>query len=215
MRSSLLSVAFLLTFGTAALAPAQIPEKFENLQFFPKEIERRALIDAMRDFSGALGVRCEFCHVGEGGPELLNMDFASDDKEAKRTARRMLVMVAAIQKDYIENLGRTRPAQVGCFTCHHGVARPEPLEVVIGEVLESSGVEAAVDRYRSLRKEHYGSAAYDFGDSPLNRLGERLLRAGKRDAALALLELNREFHPDSAWLQHLLEEARKVREPGG
>ena len=207
--------ALVLVLGTAALVPAQIPEKFENLQFFPKDVERRALIDRMRDFSGALGVRCEFCHVGEGGPELKNMDFPSDDKETKRTARRMLVMVAAIEKDYIANLGRARPVQVGCFTCHHGVARPEPLEVVIGEVLESSGVEAAVDRYRSLRKEHYGSAAYDFGDSPLNRLGERLLRAGKRDAALALLELNREFHPDSAWLQHLLEEARKVREPGG
>jgi len=215
MRSSLLPVAFLLTFGTAALAPAQIPEKFENLQFFPKDMERRALIDRMREFSGALGVRCEFCHVGEGGPELLNMDFASDDKEAKRTARRMLVMVAAIQKDYIENLGRARAIQVGCFMCHHGVSRPEPLEVVIGEVLESSGVEAAVDRYRSLRKEHYGSAAYDFGEAPLNRLGEGLLRAGKGEAALALLELNWEFHPDSAWLRHLLEEARKLREHAG
>jgi hypothetical protein len=212
MRSS---IAFLLVLGTSALSPAQIPENFENLQFFPKDMERRALIDRMRDFSGALGVRCEFCHVGEGGPELLNMDFASDDKETKRTARRMLVMVAAIQNDYIANLGRAQSLQVGCFTCHHGVARPEPLEVVIGEVLESSGIEAAVDRYRSLRKEHYGSAAYDFGEAPLNRLGERLLRAEKREAALALLELNREFHPDSAWLRHLLEEARAVREPGG
>ncbi len=214
MRSASLSVAFLLVLGTSALVPAQIPEKFENLQFFPKDIERRALIDRMRDFSAALGVRCEFCHIGEGGPELKNMDFASDDKETKRTARRMLVMVAAIQKDYIANLGRDRPVQVGCFTCHHGVARPEELEVVIGEVLESSGVEAAVDRYRSLRKEHFGSASYDFGEAPLNRLGEELLLAKKGEAALALLELNKEFHPDSAWLQQLLEEARKVREPG-
>src|SRR3972149_9813080 len=137
--SSLLLASPLVFFGVAALSAAQIPEKFENLQFFPKDMERRTLIDRMRDFSGALGVRCEFCHVGEGGPELLNMDFASDDKEAKRTARRMLVMVTAIQKDYIENLGRARPVQVGCFTCHHGVARPEPLEVGIGEGLESSG----------------------------------------------------------------------------
>jgi len=208
------SIAFLLALGMAAAAPAQIPEKFENLQFFPREIERRALIDRMRDFSGALGVRCEFCHVGEGGPELRNMDFASDDKESKRTARRMLVMVAAIQKDHIATLGRARSVQVGCFTCHHGVARPEPLEVVIEEALESSGIEAAVDRYRSLRKEHYGSASYDFGDAPLNRLGESLLRAGKRKEALALLELNAEFHPDSDWLRHLREQARQVREPG-
>lgn len=214
MGWSSLLMAFQLVLGTAALAPAQIPEKFENLQFFPKDIERRALIDRMRDFSGALGVRCEFCHVGEGGPELKNMEFASDDKETKRTARRMLVMVAAIQKDFIANLGRARPVQVGCFTCHHGVARPEPLEVVIGEVLESSGIETAVERYRSLRKEHYGSAAYDFGEAPLNRLGEELLRAGKKEAALTLLQLNAEFHPHSDWLGHLLEEARKVKEPG-
>jgi hypothetical protein len=166
----------------------------------------------MREFSFALGVSCEFCHEGEGGPELLNMDFASEDKEAKRTARRMLVMVAAIQKDHIENLGRTKPIQVGCFTCHHGDVRPEPLEVVIGGILESSGIEAAVERYRAMRKEHYGSAAYDFGECSLNRLGETLLSAGKKEAALALLGLNRQFHPDSAWLRRLLEEARKVRE---
>src|SRR3990172_8323656 len=54
----------------------------------------------------------------------------------------------------------------------------------------------------------------------LRRRPPRLARggtSGRREggAALALLELNREFHPDSAWLQHLLEEARKVREPGG
>jgi hypothetical protein len=126
----------------------------------------------------------------------------------------MLVMVAAIQKDHLANLGKARPIQVDCFTCHHGVARPEPLEAVFVDALDSSGVSAAVDRYRSLRTEHYGSAAYDLGESPLNRLGEKLLRAGKREAALALLELNREFHPDSAWARRLLEEARRVREPG-
>jgi len=207
------SMALALVLGTA-IATAQIPDKFENLRIFAKDIGKRELIDAMRDFSFALGVSCEFCHVGEGGPELRNMDFASDGKEAKRTARRMLVMVAAIQKDYLANLGKARPIQVDCFTCHHGAARPEPLEAVIEAALDSSGVAAAVERYRSLRTEHYGSAAYDFGESPLNRLGEKLLRAGKREASLALLELNREFHPDSAWVRHLLEEARRVREPG-
>ncbi len=211
MRSAM---AFLLVLETSVLAPAQIPEKFENLQFFPKEIERRALIDRMRDFAGSLGVRCEFCHVGEGGPELKNMDFASDGKEAKRTARRMLVMTAAIQEDYLANLGRDRPLQVGCFTCHRGVSRPEAIEDIVEEVLESSGIEAAVARYRELRKEHYGSAAYDFSEGPLNWLGENLLRAGKAKAAVTVLELNGEFHPDSAWRRHLLEEARKVREPG-
>jgi hypothetical protein len=206
------STLLALVLGTAS-ATAQIPDRFENLQIFAKDIGKRELLDAMRDFSFALGVSCEFCHVGEGGPELRNMDFASDDKEAKRTARRMLVMVSAIQKDYLAALGKPRGIEVGCFTCHHGVPRPEPLEEVIEEAFDSAGVAAAVDRYRSLRKEHYGSAAYDFGEAPLNRLGEKLLREGKREEAAAFLELNREFHPDSAWLRHLLEEARRVREP--
>lgn len=210
-----LSMASALLLAIASVASAQIPEKFSNLQFFPKDIERRALIDRMRDFSGSLGVRCEFCHVGEGGPELKNMDFASDDKETKRTARRMLVMMTAIQKDYIALLGRERPVQVDCFTCHHGVSRPEAIEDLVEETLESSGIEAALTRYRSLREEHYGSAAYDFSEIPLNRLGERLIRAGKAEAAVAVLGLNAEFHRDSPWLRRLMDEARKVKEPEG
>ncbi len=199
------SWAFLIALGMAAQASPQIPDKFENLQFFPKDIDRRGLLDAMRGFSFALGLRCEGCHAGEGGPELKNMDFASDEKETKRAARRMLVMVAAIQKEY--------DLSVGCITCHHGVSRPASIEEVVEAVLVSSGVEAAVSRYRELRKEYYGSSAYDFGDTPLNRLGEKLLRAGETEKALALLELNEEFHPDSAWLKHLLGEARKVKAP--
>lgn len=201
MRGSAVS---LFVLGISSIGRGQIPEKFENLQFFPKDIERGALIAVMRNFSGSLGVRCEFCHVGDGGPELANMDFASDDKESKRTARRMLVMVGAIQGEYIEKLDSEHPVQVGCFTCHRGVARPEPIEGLLEEILESSGIEAAVERYRSLRKEHYGSAAYDFSELPLNRLGERRLAAGKADEAAPILELNAEFHAESAWLHYLL-----------
>lgn len=201
MRRSTVS---LFVLWISSVARGQIPEKFENLQFFPKDIERGALIAVMRDFAGSLGVRCEFCHVGDGGPELANMEFASDDKETKRTARRMLVMVSAIQGEHIEKLGREHPVQVGCFTCHRGVARPEPIEAILEEILESSGIEAAVERYRSLRKEHYGSAAYDFSERPLNWLGERRLGAKNPDEAAAILELNAEFHAESAWLHYLL-----------
>ena len=48
-------------------AAPQIPEKFENLQFFPKDIARDSLINIMRGFSFALGVRCQHCHTGGDG----------------------------------------------------------------------------------------------------------------------------------------------------
>ena len=37
---------------------AQVPDEFTNLKIFPKEIGKRELVSAMRQFAGALGVRC-------------------------------------------------------------------------------------------------------------------------------------------------------------
>src|SRR5579885_3828245 len=46
---------------------------------------------AMSFIASSLGVNCEFCHV-QGKPE-------ADDKPAKRTARQMMAMQAAINKE--------------------------------------------------------------------------------------------------------------------
>ena len=50
----------------------------------------------MRNFTSALGVRCQFCHVGQEGQPLAPFDFASDQKRNKLVARQMLRMVAEI-----------------------------------------------------------------------------------------------------------------------
>src|SRR3954463_11705191 len=97
---------------------AQAPEKFTNLQYFPKDITKKELVNTMRGFSFSLGVRCEFCHVESADKK---MDFASDAKDEKRTARAMLKMVDGINKDYIAKLGMASPAQVQCVTCHRGL----------------------------------------------------------------------------------------------
>lgn len=97
-----------------------------NLQVFPKDIEKPALIQAMRGFTQALGVRCEFCHVGEGN-DLSKFDFASDDRRQKRTARLMLAMVADLNTKYLSEVPEPRPAgapAVTCFTCHRGDPKP-------------------------------------------------------------------------------------------
>jgi tetratricopeptide (TPR) repeat protein len=199
------SAILLLLSTSASPAFSQIPEKFENLRVLPKDVDRRALIETMRGFSFALGVRCEHCHVG--GPALDSMSFASDEKQAKRTARTMLEMVRAINEEHLAKIEGRHELDVSCFTCHHGVARPEPLENVVEEAIASSGLEAASNRYRELRGEYFGSAAYDFGVGPLNRVAEKLMEAGNAEAAVAVLRLNAEFHPDSAWLHYLLGEA--------
>lgn len=203
--------------GTAGLAvalallavggAAQIPQTFTNLKVLPKDIERRELIETMRSFAGALGVRCEHCHAGKGGPSLEGMDFASDEKETKRVARAMMGMVRAINQDYLTRIGRAEPLQVSCVSCHHGLERPRTIDAVVGEVLDREGAEAALARYRELRKEYLERGAYDFGVGPLDHLGESLLSKSRPREAAQVLELNVEFHPDNAWLHFLLGEA--------
>ncbi len=60
----------------AAAADAQVPDKFTNLQYFPKDISRQQLIATMRGFSFSLDVRCQFCHAAKAGNSLEQMDFA-------------------------------------------------------------------------------------------------------------------------------------------
>lgn len=198
-------IRLLLTLSLTAPVSAQIPDEFTNLLVFPKDIERGELIGAMRNFSFGLGVRCEYCH--EGGPSLDSIDFASDAKEAKKTARRMLTMVRTINDDHLSSIDRPDRLTVQCATCHHGVSRPESLESILRRELDASGLEGAMKRYRELRADYYGSFSYDFSDGPLNRVGESLMRSGQVELAIDVLELNAEYHESSAWLMGLLGEA--------
>jgi hypothetical protein len=66
---------------------------------------------AMRAYSTALGVRCEFCHV-QG-------DRASDENRVKLTARNMIAMVQQINANF-----HGMP-KVTCYTCHRGEVEPK------------------------------------------------------------------------------------------
>jgi hypothetical protein len=88
---------------------AQIPEKFENLKVLPADITRPQLLQVMRGFALGLGVRCQFCHVGEEGQPLSTFDFKSDEKPTKRTARVMLRMVHDINESYLSQLDTISP----------------------------------------------------------------------------------------------------------
>ena len=66
---------------------------------------------AMQFIAASLGVECTFCHV-QG-----KMD--ADDKPAKKTARAMMEMTAAINQNSFHG-----QRQVTCYSCHHGLSHP-------------------------------------------------------------------------------------------
>lgn len=194
-----------------AASRAQFPEKFTNLKVLPKDISRAELQSTMRGFAFALNVRCDHCHVEKAGGKKFEMDFAADDKEAKKTARVMLQMVAAINRDYITKLSQKPPIQVQCVTCHHGLAEPRTLNSVLAEAIEQKGIDSAMVLYRDLRQKYYGSGQYDFGETSLNQLSESLLAQKKNKEALAIMEMSFDSnHPDSLWSYHMLATAHQV-----
>ncbi|UCE02036.1 MAG: c-type cytochrome [Candidatus Latescibacterota bacterium] len=183
-------------------ASAQIPDEFTNLQVLPKDTSKRELVSVMREFAGALGVRCNFCHVGENPNSLEGYDFASDEPKPKKTAREMMKMAGQINDTVLPAAGVD--ARVRCVTCHRGLKEPETLDKVLLHSIEEGGTEAAQQKYRELREEYYGMGAYNFGPRTLNTVAETIAQEKKDvDGAIALMKLNVEFNPDAAY-SHLM-----------
>lgn len=183
--------------GLSAQAPGKFPpDSLVNVQVFPTETPVTQVIAAMRNFAGGLGVRCQFCHVGEEGMPLARFDFASDEKREKLVARQMMRMVQDINRRLDTIPGRPTPTlEVGCVTCHRGVSRPVPLNMLIANVAIAAGADSAARTYRALRQRYYGRDAYDFSEFSLNSAALRVARASKYDDAFALLRLNEEMFP--------------------
>ncbi len=194
--SAVLAVVCLL--GNAPGAASQMPTEFTNLQHFPDDIARDDLIENMRHISLALGVRCQYCHVGGDGVSFQGVDFASDDDPDKIKARWMLGMMADLNRRLdTELLHRdTVPVEMSCKTCHRGISRPILLAQEIRMALDTSGrdsIGAVYDRAR----ESLEGGVYDFNQWELNLLAEQLEGEGRADDAIAVWELNRRHHPES------------------
>jgi tetratricopeptide (TPR) repeat protein len=199
-RSSLYGAFVLVVLLIAGTALAQIPDKFTNLKVFPEDTGKRELVGAMRSFSSALGVRCNYCHVGENPNSLEGYDFASDEKEEKKVARVMMKMTHEINSNLLPETGRESLTRVRCVTCHRGIDKPESLDHILMGVAEEDGVPAAADRYRELREEHYGKGSYNFSASTLNSVAETLAQEkGDLDGAIEVMKLNLEFNPEAAY----------------
>ena len=214
-RSScrLLLLMVLLMLGSATSAGAQFPpDSLVSLKFFDKDIPVRELIGHMRGFSFALGVRCQYCHVGADDQPLSEFDFPSDEKRTKRTARVMLQMVATINDSHLPDVPdrRVPHTEVSCATCHRGLSRPRMLEDVLAESLEHDGLDAAVEQYRELRGEYYGTGSYDFSEFVLTSWALVLARSEQTDEAIRILELNAEMYPESGTVRLMVGEVFRL-----
>ena len=191
---------------------AQLPEKLENLQYFPKDISRERLVQRMREFSFALGVRCQYCHAGGDGVSFEGVVFSSDEKPAKAKARAMLRMVDHLNQTMLPQVpSRAEPRiTVDCVTCHRGLPLPKTLQTTLLEIVDTDGTAAAIARYRELRRD-MALGRYNFDEWEVNELARRLAQAGNTEAAIAILEMNGEFYPKSAAIDFQLGELHRMR----
>jgi len=179
----------------------QIPDEFTNLKRLEPSIEKAELVSIMRGFSSGLGVRCNHCHVG---PEnLQGMDFATDEKATKRTARRMLAMVQSLNSEYLVDLpatedeGREAAQSVVCYTCHRGLPNPPRQTIVeLSDVARHQGVDAALAEFQRLRNEHEDAGRYDLRPGSLFDFARGLIQAGQPQSALPVMDALHELAPD-------------------
>jgi hypothetical protein len=191
------------------------PATPQNLQVLPKETPQAQVVQAMQEFTAALGVQCAYCHVqaaavpggrGDGGggrgrgAAAPAFDFASDDKPQKKVARQMMLMLRDINPKVVAATGKAEntATRVGCLTCHRGVAVPKQLADILALTTTEKGTAAAIAQYKDLRKQYFGAQAYDFGEGSLVAFAQQATNANKADDALQWLQLNLEYYPLSS-----------------
>jgi len=104
----------LLAQQTGTPATGTSDQVFKNVQVL-KGIPLDDFMGTMGIMCAALGFDCSDCHTNAGTEKV---DWAADTPK-KRTARRMVTMVTAINRD---NFGGRQ--MVTCWSCHHGRDRP-------------------------------------------------------------------------------------------
>ena len=133
IASGLCTATVALMISTVASAqpadqrPKMAEDVFKNIQVL-KGIPVNEFMDTMGFFSAATGLNCTGCHVAES---LQDLDKFAEDVPRKRTARRMVTMVQAMNKT---NFGGRRA--LTCYTCHRGTQVPE----VIPSLMEQYSV---------------------------------------------------------------------------
>lgn len=116
-----------------ANSPQTAAQRYKNIQVL-KDIPADELIPSMQFITAALGEECEFCHVA--GPDK-RLEFDKDDKKEKKTARAMMRMMFAINKNSFDG-----EREVTCNTCHRGSPHPQAIPAIMTEAPKPETMEA-------------------------------------------------------------------------
>jgi photosynthetic reaction center cytochrome c subunit len=103
----------------AAAGPKLAEDECKNIQAL-KGIPAEQVIPSMQFIAASLGVECEYCHVAHASEK--------DDKKPKVTARKMINMMMAINKDNFDG-----HREVTCYSCHRGSAEPVSIPIITEE----------------------------------------------------------------------------------
>lgn len=104
--------------AVSAQKPQMAEDVLKNVQVL-RGIPVDEFMGTMGFFAASTGLNCIDCHVAES---LENWAKFGDDTPRKQTARKMVLMVRAINQ---ANFGGK--SVVTCYSCHRGVNRPEPV----------------------------------------------------------------------------------------
>ncbi len=103
----------------APAGPKLAEEEFKNIQAL-KGFPAEQVIPSMQFIAASLGVECEYCHVAHANEK--------DDKKPKVTARKMINMMMAINKENFEG-----HREVTCYSCHRGSTDPASTPIITDE----------------------------------------------------------------------------------
>jgi photosynthetic reaction center cytochrome c subunit len=170
-----LSILVLIVTFSISISNAQ--QRPKNLQVF-KDLPATQLDPTMAFISGALGVRCNYCHVAN--------QFDKDDKPTKLAARRMIQMVFDINKGSFNG-----ESAVSCYTCHRGKPVPVSVPAVGQNLWAPSPTAPAAETLPSVNQilDRYVQALG--GADALNKINTRIAKGSRigADGVLVLEEV--------------------------
>ncbi|HET7891104.1 MAG TPA: c-type cytochrome [Candidatus Sulfotelmatobacter sp.] len=132
-------------------------EQFKNIQVL-KGVPAEEIFPTMQFITASLGVECEFCHVKNA--------FEKDDKKNKQTARKMMEMMFAINKDNFEN-----HRSVTCYSCHRGTTTPQAIPAVMTEEAKPDNPKQATGASTPAKSENSGPSADQLLDRYVQAVG--------------------------------------------
>jgi photosynthetic reaction center cytochrome c subunit len=184
--------------STGTAAPKTTEQVYKNIQVL-KGVPADQLIPAMQFITASLGVQCDFCHLENA--------FEKDDKETKQTARKMMRMMFAINKDNFDG-----HREVTCYACHRGAHKP-----LITPILSENGGEFVGEEKSS---EGPNTANLPSADQVL---GKYLQAVGGSESAATIstriqkgtLTVGSEHFPVEVLAKAPAKRATTVRFPGG